>query len=108
MTGSPVAWELENAGRWSPSSPLDLAVLLRVQRDFPFPDRVFSLSSGSLTTECTSQQKIRARFLATPDKSATLESLVVNEQGEKKRIATEGLLWLIRYVAVVLGARPAS
>jgi hypothetical protein len=43
-------------------------------------------------------QKIRSRFLATPDKSATLESLVENEKNEKKRVATEGLLWLIRYV----------
>ena len=41
-------------------------------------------------------QKIRARFLATPDKSATLESLLENEKGEKKRTATEGLLWLTR------------
>ncbi|KAK4700463.1 hypothetical protein P7C70_g5785, partial [Phenoliferia sp. Uapishka_3] len=40
--------------------------------------------------------KIRARFLATPDKSATLEQLVENEKGEKKRTATEGLLWLLR------------
>ncbi|KAM0751326.1 glycolipid transfer protein [Meredithblackwellia eburnea MCA 4105] len=40
--------------------------------------------------------KIRTRFLATPDKSATLESLVENEKGEKKRTATEGLLWLLR------------
>ncbi|KAM0792298.1 hypothetical protein ACM66B_004987 [Microbotryomycetes sp. NB124-2] len=41
-------------------------------------------------------KKIRDRFLATPDKSATLESLMENEKGEKKKTATEGLLWLIR------------
>ena len=31
-----------------------------------------------------------------PDKSATLEELVKNEKGEKKRTATEGLMWLLR------------
>ncbi|KAK4053800.1 hypothetical protein OIV83_001456 [Microbotryomycetes sp. JL201] len=41
-------------------------------------------------------KKIRDRFLATPDRSATLESLMENEKGEKKKTATEGLLWLIR------------
>lgn len=41
-------------------------------------------------------QKVRARYEATPTLSTTLESLVANEQGEKKRVATEGLLWLLR------------
>lgn len=41
-------------------------------------------------------QKVRTRFLATPTQSATLEELVINEKGEKKRTATEGLLWLLR------------
>jgi hypothetical protein len=41
-------------------------------------------------------QKVRARYGATPTLSATLESLVENEKGEKKRTATEGLLWLLR------------
>ena len=45
-------------------------------------------------------QKIRARYLAAPAQSATLEALVENEKGEKKRTATEGLLWLIRCVAL--------
>ncbi|KAH7924210.1 glycolipid transfer protein [Leucogyrophana mollusca] len=40
--------------------------------------------------------KVRARYDAAPDKSATLEQLVENEKGEKKRTATEGLMWLIR------------
>lgn len=40
--------------------------------------------------------KVRARYEATPSLSVTLESLVENEQGEKKRTATEGLLWLHR------------
>lgn len=41
-------------------------------------------------------QKIRDRFLSHPDKSMTLEELVINEKGEKKRTATEGLMWLLR------------
>ncbi|WFD31365.1 hypothetical protein MSPP1_002400 [Malassezia sp. CBS 17886] len=44
-------------------------------------------------------KKIRERFLATgPDTSGTLQLLVQNEgkPGEKKRVATEGLLWLLR------------
>ncbi|KAH9929553.1 glycolipid transfer protein [Epithele typhae] len=40
--------------------------------------------------------KLRARYDAAPDKSATLELLVENEKGEKKRTATEGLMWLLR------------
>jgi len=40
--------------------------------------------------------KVRARYEATPALSSTLELLVKNEQGEKKRTATEGLLWLLR------------
>ncbi|KAH9946952.1 het-c2 protein [Amylocystis lapponica] len=40
--------------------------------------------------------KVRTRYEATPDKSATLELLVENEKGEKKRTATEGLMWLLR------------
>lgn len=41
-------------------------------------------------------QKVRERYNKTPTESATLESLVENEKGEKKRVATEGLLWLLR------------
>ena len=47
------------------------------------------------------EQKIRDRFLATPAQSATLEELVANEKGEKKRTATEGLLWLLRWVPML-------
>jgi len=43
--------------------------------------------------------KVRARYEATPTLSATLESLVKNEAGEKKQTATEGLLWLNRGLA---------
>ncbi|CCH45790.1 translation initiation factor eIF-3 subunit [Wickerhamomyces ciferrii] len=41
--------------------------------------------------------KIRTRLLATPDKSATLQDLVLNELADKKsKTATQGLLWLSR------------
>ncbi|KAG7098305.1 hypothetical protein E1B28_000266 [Marasmius oreades] len=40
--------------------------------------------------------KVRTRYEADPSKSATLELLVENEKGEKKRTATEGLMWLLR------------
>lgn len=39
---------------------------------------------------------MRARYDAEPTKSATLEQLVENEKTEKKRTATEGLMWLLR------------
>jgi hypothetical protein len=42
------------------------------------------------------EQKVRARYDAAPTLSGTLEQLVENEKGEKKRTATEGLLWLVR------------
>ena len=45
------------------------------------------------------QQKVRARYDAVPAQSGTLEQLVENEKGEKKRTATEGLLWLLRGLA---------
>ncbi|KAK4058847.1 hypothetical protein OIO90_000293 [Microbotryomycetes sp. JL221] len=53
----------------------------------------FSVVQGDMNGNV---KKIRDRYLATPDKSATLESLMENEKGEKKKTATEGLLWLIR------------
>ncbi|KAG6900718.1 hypothetical protein C0993_003744 [Termitomyces sp. T159_Od127] len=40
--------------------------------------------------------KVRARYHAVPSLSVTLEELVENEKTEKKRTATEGLLWLLR------------
>ncbi|CDR46477.1 CYFA0S23e01376g1_1 [Cyberlindnera fabianii] len=40
--------------------------------------------------------KIRARLLATPDKSSNLQDLVINEKAEKATKATQGLLWLSR------------
>lgn len=40
--------------------------------------------------------KVRARYDAAPTLSGTLQLLVANEKGEKKRPATEGLMWLLR------------
>jgi len=53
----------------------------------------FSVVQSDLKGNIT---KVRTRYEATPALSATLESLVENEKGEKKRTATEGLLWLLR------------
>jgi Glycolipid transfer protein (GLTP) len=39
---------------------------------------------------------LRARYNAAPALCGTLEQLVENEKGEKKRTATEGLMWQIR------------
>ncbi|KAI8984179.1 glycolipid transfer protein domain-containing protein [Mycotypha africana] len=39
-------------------------------------------------------KKIRDRLLANPAANANLQDLLANESSEKKRVATEGLLWL--------------
>ncbi|KAG0005375.1 hypothetical protein BGZ79_005173 [Entomortierella chlamydospora] len=41
-------------------------------------------------------KKIRERYLTNPEVNSTLEKLVKAEQAEKKKTATEGLLWLSR------------
>ncbi|KAL7005294.1 hypothetical protein EMMF5_005131 [Cystobasidiomycetes sp. EMM_F5] len=41
-------------------------------------------------------KKVRERQLSHPAQSETLEELVINEKPEKKRTATEGLMWLLR------------
>ncbi|ORZ16325.1 glycolipid transfer protein domain-containing protein [Absidia repens] len=41
-------------------------------------------------------KKIRTRYESNPTANDTLENLLANEAHEKKRVATEGLLWLIR------------
>lgn len=43
-------------------------------------------------------KKVRERQLAAPAESETLQSLVVNELKTKKHVATEGLVWLVRYI----------
>jgi len=42
-------------------------------------------------------QKIRDRQLAAPAQSETIQDLVLNELKTKKHVATEGLVWLVRY-----------
>ena len=49
-----------------------------------------------MTFKSHGTQKVRARYDAAPALSGTLEQLVENEKGEKKRTATEGLMWLLR------------
>jgi hypothetical protein len=44
------------------------------------------------------EQKIRERQLPAPAESETLQDLVRNELKTKSHKATEGLLWLVRYV----------
>ncbi|KAI8084186.1 glycolipid transfer protein domain-containing protein [Gilbertella persicaria] len=41
-------------------------------------------------------KKIRDRYLTNPSANATLQDLMATEAPEKKRTATEGLLWLTR------------
>ncbi|KAI1795515.1 het-c2 protein [Ganoderma leucocontextum] len=52
--------------------------------------------------------KVRARYESHPAESSTLELLVVNEKGEKKRTATEGLMWLLRGLAFTCNALLAA
>jgi len=53
----------------------------------------FSVVQADLKGNIT---KVRARYDAAPTQSSTLEQLVINEKGEKKATATEGLMWLLR------------
>ncbi|KAI0066023.1 het-c2 protein [Artomyces pyxidatus] len=53
----------------------------------------FSVVQADISGNIT---KVRARYDAAPKLSDTLEKLVENEKGEKKRTATEGLMWLLR------------
>jgi hypothetical protein len=43
-------------------------------------------------------QKIRDRQLTAPLESTTIQELVINELKTKKHTATEGLVWLVRFV----------
>lgn len=53
-------------------------------------------------TESTIEQKVRDRQLAAPTESENLQSLVLNELKIKKHTATEGLLWLVRFISSAL------
>lgn len=62
---------------------------------------IFGILNSSLLNPVSSDlsgniTKVRTRYNQTPDKSDTLENLVRNEIAEKKKDATQGLLWLIR------------
>ena len=54
----------------------------------------FTIVQNDMTGNIT---KIKARQQTHPAQCATLEQLVKGEATEKKRTATEGLLWLLRY-----------
>ncbi|KAH3663748.1 hypothetical protein OGAPHI_005150 [Ogataea philodendri] len=41
-------------------------------------------------------QKVRAKLLESPDKTGTLQDLILSEVTDKKKTATQGLLWLCR------------
>ena len=45
-------------------------------------------------------QKVRDRQLAAPLESEDLQSLVKNELKAGKHVATEGLVWLVRYALI--------
>ena len=56
------------------------------------------ISYPAVRKKLTPSQKVRERQLAAPAESETLQALVVNELKTKKHTASEGLLWLVRYV----------
>ncbi|KAA1102531.1 hypothetical protein PGTUg99_009268 [Puccinia graminis f. sp. tritici] len=58
-----------------------------------FGSKAFTVVQNDLSGNIA---KIRTRYDACPEKSKTLELLVENEKAEKKKDATQGLLWLTR------------
>lgn len=57
--------------------------------------RPFRAASQAVTNEDASK-RVRVRYAAFPEESRTLELLVKNESRERRRLATEALLWLFR------------
>ncbi|KAL9026079.1 MAG: hypothetical protein Q9196_005205 [Gyalolechia fulgens] len=51
-------------------------------------------------------QKVRDRLLSSPSDSSTIQSLVRTELAQKKHSATEGLLWLVRYLPPLVPFSP--
>lgn len=51
-----------------------------------------------VSTHSKTPQKVRERQEAAPAESETLQALVLNELKTGKHVATEGLVWLVRYV----------
>ncbi|KIO20845.1 hypothetical protein M407DRAFT_10714, partial [Tulasnella calospora MUT 4182] len=61
-------------------------------------DLLGSTAFGAVKSDLNGNiKKVRDYHTAHPDKAKTLEQLVISEKDEKKRTATEGLLWLLRY-----------
>jgi len=58
-----------------------------------FGSKAFAVVQNDLTGNIT---RIRARYDAFPEKSKTLEIMVESEKTEKKKDATQALLWLTR------------
>jgi len=58
-----------------------------------FNSSAFSMVQSDITTNI---KKVRTRYLTDESANRTVELLVENEKTEKKRIATEGLVWLNR------------
>jgi len=65
----------------------------------------FNIVQSDMTGNIT---KVRTYYDAHPAESKTLESLVISEKNEKKRTATEGLLWLLRGLHFTLVALQRS
>ncbi|KAJ9109255.1 hypothetical protein QFC21_000584 [Naganishia friedmannii] len=60
-----------------------------------FGNPAFGIVQSDLTGNIA---KVRARFASHAVQSATLEDMVNSEKVEKKKTATEGLMWLLRQV----------
>lgn len=56
-------------------------------------------SNSHRLTEGTIKPRVRDRQLAAPSESENLQSLALNESKSKKHTATEGLLWLVRFIS---------
>ncbi|KAK4690607.1 hypothetical protein P7C71_g6221, partial [Lecanoromycetidae sp. Uapishka_2] len=72
-------------------------VPVNAQNDNAISTSDFLEAAESLTTLFGGLRiSVRDRQLASPADSETLQSLVVNELKTKKKVAAEGLLWLVR------------
>lgn len=73
----------------------DLLGNVKVHRLPPLTSPWLSIETNAHTV---SFQKLRERYNAATAESETLQALVLNELKTKKHTATEGLLWLVRYI----------
>ncbi|ODV85634.1 hypothetical protein CANARDRAFT_28392 [[Candida] arabinofermentans NRRL YB-2248] len=53
----------------------------------------FAVVQNDMTGNIT---KVRTKYLSAPDKTSTLQDLILSEVTDKKKTATQGLLWLVR------------